>query len=59
MKFHEGDLIGIPLRVTIGARGIRDGVAELKGRRDDEPRRVALAELESEIMRWLDAAKSA
>ncbi len=29
-KFKDADLIGIPLRVTLGARGVKEGQAELK-----------------------------
>jgi len=41
--FADMDLIGIPLRVVLGERGLRDGVAELKGRLDSAPQDVALA----------------
>ena len=34
-KFKDADLIGIPLRITVGKRGIAEGVVELK-RRDGE-----------------------
>lgn len=40
--FADMDLIGIPLRVVLGERGLRNGVAELKGRLDPEPEEVAL-----------------
>ena len=33
VKFADADLIGIPLRITVGDRSLRDGVVEL-GRRD-------------------------
>jgi prolyl-tRNA synthetase len=35
VKFNDADLIGIPLRVTIGPRGIKAGTIELKRRGDD------------------------
>ncbi len=31
-KFKDADLIGIPLRVTVGARGLQDGAFELQAR---------------------------
>jgi len=34
VKFKDADLIGIPIRVTIGERGITKGVAEIKLRRE-------------------------
>jgi len=32
VKFIDADLIGCPFRVTVGARGLKDGVVELKTR---------------------------
>lgn len=34
VKFKDGDLIGIPLRITIGAKGLEKGTLELRWRRD-------------------------
>ncbi len=34
VKFADADLIGIPLRITLGQRGLKDGVVELKLRED-------------------------
>jgi len=42
-KFKDADLIGIPLRVAIGERGIKEGIAELKWRHDAEPKKVPLS----------------
>jgi len=36
-KFKDADLIGVPLRVTIGERGLKDGVLELRDRRRGIP----------------------
>jgi prolyl-tRNA synthetase len=36
VKFKDADLIGIPLRVTVGDRGLKKGVVECKLRREDE-----------------------
>ncbi len=35
-KFKDGDLIGIPLRVTVGSRGLKEGMLELQDRRSGE-----------------------
>jgi len=32
VKFKDGDLIGIPLRITIGAKGLEKGILELRWR---------------------------
>ncbi len=37
VKFKDSELIGIPLRVTIGSRGIRDGKIEIKHRLESKP----------------------
>ena len=42
VKFNDADLLGAPLRVTIGARGLKQGQIELKLRRDAEASSVAL-----------------
>ena len=42
VKFNDADLLGTPLRITIGNRGLRRGEVELKGRSESEARSVAL-----------------
>ena len=44
VKFNDADLIGVPLRITLGPRGLRDGEVELKARAETEPRSAPLAE---------------
>ncbi len=54
-KFKDADLIGVPLRVVIGERGLKDGQIEIKWRHESEARTVPsdtaasaiLAEVES------------
>lgn len=45
VKFKDADLIGIPLRVTVGARGLAQGAVEVKRRSSDERLMVPLDEL--------------
>ncbi len=45
VKFGDADLLGLPLRVTVGRRGLAEGVAEVKVRRTGEVEKVALASL--------------
>ncbi|MDR2674043.1 MAG: proline--tRNA ligase [Opitutaceae bacterium] len=40
VKFKDADLIGIPLRVTIGGRGLKEGVVEMKWRAGKEVMKV-------------------
>jgi prolyl-tRNA synthetase len=39
--FADAELIGIPFRVVIGERGLKEGVFEYQARRDKEPRKVS------------------
>jgi prolyl-tRNA synthetase len=40
VKFKDADLIGVPLRVTIGERGLKEGTVEIRHRRDGIVERV-------------------
>ncbi len=42
VKFKDADLIGIPLRVVIGPRGLKEGQLEVKWRWDEKPEMIAL-----------------
>ena len=42
VKFKDADLIGIPLRVVIGGRGLKDGQLEIKWRAKSEPAMIPL-----------------
>lgn len=44
VKFNDADLLGAPLRITIGARGLKQGQIELKLRRDAEATSVPLGD---------------
>ena len=44
VMFADMELIGIPHRVVVGERGLKNGVAEYQGRRDTAARQVPLAE---------------
>jgi prolyl-tRNA synthetase len=45
VKFKDADLIGIPLRVAVGARGLANGAVEVKRRDGDQRHSVPLGEL--------------
>lgn len=42
VKFNDADLIGIPLRLTVGGKGLKAGALELKLRRTGEVHEIAL-----------------
>ena len=48
VKFNDADLIGIPLRVTVG-RGVADGIVELKERKSGEMAEVKIDEVVAKI----------
>jgi prolyl-tRNA synthetase len=53
VKFNDADLLGLPLRVTVGGRGVKEGVAELKERATGKENKVALDEVVEEVKRFL------
>ena len=44
VMFADMELIGIPHRIVVGERGLKQGVVEYQGRRDKAPRNIALQE---------------
>jgi prolyl-tRNA synthetase len=40
VKFKDADLLGMPLRLTVGAKGLKDGVVELRDRRTKDVHKV-------------------
>jgi len=49
VKFKDADLIGIPLRLTIGGKGLKEGIIELKWRAQKDVAKVPLAEAEAKV----------
>jgi prolyl-tRNA synthetase len=49
VKFKDADLIGIPLRLTIGGKGLKEGVIELKWRTQKEVAKIPVAEAEARV----------
>jgi len=47
VMFADMELIGIPHRIVIGDRGLKDGVVEYQGRGDKQAERIALGEAAS------------
>jgi len=45
VMFADLELIGIPHRIVIGERGLKDGTVEYKGRKDTEAQHVPLREI--------------
>jgi prolyl-tRNA synthetase len=49
VKFNDADLIGCPLRVTVGERALKEGMVELKPRKDKENQLVSVDEITEKI----------
>lgn len=54
VMFADWELIGVPHRVVIGDRGLKEGTLEYQGRRQTEPASVPLAEMVAFIQARLD-----
>jgi len=55
VMFAEWELIGVPLRVTVGERGLKDGVVELQARRQETATKVSPAEAADTVLAMLAA----
>jgi prolyl-tRNA synthetase len=53
-KFKDADLIGVPYRVVIGERGLKDGNIEVKWRRESAARTLPVEEAGSRIVEELN-----
>ncbi len=49
VKFKDADLIGIPLRLTLGSKGLKEGIVELKWRTKKDVEKLPLAEAEQQL----------
>ncbi len=56
IMFAEWELIGPPVRITVGERGLNDGVVELLGRKQTEAARVPLADCVKQALALLESA---
>jgi prolyl-tRNA synthetase len=57
VKFNDADLIGCPLRVTVGEKNLKEGMVELKPRRGTENQLLPRAELLQTIQSLLKTYK--
>lgn len=55
VKFKDADLIGIPLRITIGPKSLQENKAEVKKRWDEE---ILLVEMDHVVQHVLDTIKN-
>src|SRR5206468_4555164 len=56
-KFKDADLIGIPLRVVVGERGLKEGTVEVKWRTNPEAHHVTVATAGEAILAELETTR--
>ncbi len=56
VKFHDAELIGFPLRITMGPRGLADGVVELTTRADGTTETVSFENVVDTVSRRVVSA---
>ncbi|HNC23642.1 MAG TPA: proline--tRNA ligase [Opitutaceae bacterium] len=49
VKFKDADLVGFPLRLTIGGKGLKEGIIELKWRTQKDVAKVPVAEAPARV----------
>jgi prolyl-tRNA synthetase len=59
VKFKDADLVGIPLRVTIGEKGLKNGQVELKPRSEPDPKKAEPVALDAIVARLVTDVRTA
>jgi prolyl-tRNA synthetase len=57
VKFKDADLIGLPVRLVVGAKSLADGKVEVSLRRDREKHLVTVAEAVSKVFELLERCR--
>jgi prolyl-tRNA synthetase, family II len=55
VMFADWELIGVPVRVTVGERGLKEGVLEIQARRANEASKVPVDEALTQVQEMLNA----
>ncbi len=58
VKFNDADLIGIPIRLTVGKRGLENGEVEMKHRGEKEKRMVDIESVVDTVQSEIDRLKA-
>lgn len=58
-KFNDADLIGVPLRIVVGRKSLREGVVEFSERRDQTRHALPPAEAVRRVVEAVRAARAA
>ncbi len=57
IKFKDCDLMGIPLRVTVGERNLKDGLVEIKWRQNKDAERVRKEDVIDKVVGYVNESK--
>lgn len=57
VKFNDGDLIGVPLRVTVGERGLKEGMLDIKLRNEKQPVKVKKEDVVGRVLQHVEASR--
>lgn len=55
--FADWELIGVPFRIVIGERSLKEGNIEFQGRRESAPQLVPVTAIKDRVLAMLEAAK--
>ncbi|MEO6984849.1 MAG: proline--tRNA ligase [Paralcaligenes sp.] len=55
VMFAEWELIGVPMRVTVGERGLKEGMLEVQARSDEAATKVPVAKVLATIVKRLES----
>jgi prolyl-tRNA synthetase len=58
-KFADADLIGFPIRINVGERGLRQGGVEVKARRSDDSELASINQAVTRVRRLLESPGAA
>jgi prolyl-tRNA synthetase len=56
VKFKDNDLIGIPLRIVVGSKGLAEGKVELKIRKTGEMQLLPIEDAVTKVLKLVEAA---
>ena len=59
VMFNDADLLGIPVRVTVGDRSLAEDLVEIKGRAEREKRQIGVGDARVAVRRMLELEPSA
>src|SRR5690606_25515110 len=55
IMFADWELIGAPLRITVGDRGLKDGIVEIQARRQEAADKVAVDDALAHALKQLES----